>query len=400
MNNALSIKGVKLAVSALLAAVAFMALGLAIGAKQANASTVGDNIDPEFNYVGLNISAAGNDVDSLVLKPPTEAIKFHGTYTDTAGNFELPQSGGLEFPKVLVDLGLVKINGEIGLTKDGTGHFDEATGAMDLDLSLALTLGVDDIQALAQEIDIPLPGTGPLACKLAPLDVKFSTAKGWPHAGSNFADKAALTDGALAGYWRTKPSITAVKGEQAVCGMVGGFLGDVGGLWLANSTTPLDADSDMPAATQEKPTKYTCEEDGLVGTPPNCEKEQEKCPEGQTGTPPDCKKSDDGKKAAKITVVKVSKAKVKAGKKAKIKVTVKNAGNAAFNGKIKLKSSNKQVKIAKKVSIKVGPGKKVTKTIVVKATKKAKGKATITATVGGKKGKAKVTVKAAKKKRK
>ena len=106
------------------------------------------------------------------------------------------------------------------------------------------------------------------------------------------------------------------------------------------------------------------------------------------------------KPKAVIGSVKVTKATIKAGKKGKIKVTVKNTGDAAFSGKVTLKSSNKQVKVAKSVQIKVAAGKSATKTIVVKTTKKAKGKATITAKVGGKSGKGKVTIKKAKKKRK
>ena len=73
-----------------------------------------------------------------------------------------------------------------------------STGAMSMDLSLALTLGVDDLEALSQELPIDL-GTGSLKCKFAPLDVALSSGNGWPHPGSPFADKANLEDGALAG---------------------------------------------------------------------------------------------------------------------------------------------------------------------------------------------------------
>lgn len=393
-STALSTKGVKLAVSALLAAAAFMALGLALGANNAKASTVGGSINPEFNYVGLNVEAAGSELDSIVLEPPADPIGINGTYTDTNGNFSVPEVGGLDFPPVQVDLDVVQIDGEIGLTKDGTGHYDESTGAMSLDLSLSLTLGVDDLEALGNELGIPL-GTGALACRLAPLNVEFTTGNGWPHPGKAFEDKEALTDGALAGAWRYKPSISVVEGDAAVCGIIGGFLGDVGGIWLANSTDPI---VEMPAATSAKPSKYICEEDGLVGTPPNCEEPvEEVCPPGTTGTFPDCVPVVVPK--ANISKVTVTKTKVKAGKRAKIRVTVVNNGTAAFKGKVALKSTNKQVKVQKSIGINVGAKKKVTKVVVVKTTKRAKGKARIIATVAKKKGVGVVTVQKAKKKR-
>jgi len=395
-RTATSIKGVKLAVSALLAAAAFLALGLAFS-NSAKASTVGETVNPEFNYVGLSIGTTiAGEVDSLVLEPPTEAIQINGTYTDTNGNFEVPKEGGLDFPKVEVDLDLLTINGEIELTKDGSGKYNEATGDMDLDLSLSLTLGVDDLAALGQEIGIEL-GTGALGCRLSPLEVSASTTKGWPHDGYPFADKENLTDGALAGYWRTKPPITATVGEQSVCNIIGNLLQPVGGLWLANDTNGLPGG--MPAATEAKPNPPLCSDEGKVGTWPNCrDKDPEVCPDGQTGTPPNCV-AVEREAAAAITITK--KATVKAGKKVKIKVTVKNTGDKTLNGKIVLSSNKKQVSAApKSVSVKVAGGKSVTKTITIKASKKAKGKAKITAKIAGKKAVSTITVKAAKKKKK
>jgi hypothetical protein len=374
-----------------------MALGLAIGANQANASTVGGHIDPEFNYVGLNVSAAGSEVDSLVLEPPADPIGIHGTYTDTAGNFNVPKTGGLEFPPVSVAISSATIDGEIGLTEDGTGNYNEATGAMSMNLKLSLTLGVDDVAVLADELDIPLPGSGALACKLAPLDVQFSTANGWPHEGSAFTNKAGLEDGALAGAWRYKPTISTVEGDPTLCGIIGGFLGDVGGIWLGNDST--ESLTDMPIATGPKPPKYECAEDGLEGTPPNCtEPVEQVCDEGYEGTFPDCTKI---LTPAKAVVSITKKATVKAGKKVKIKVTVKNTGEKALTGKLVLSSNNKKVTASpKKISVNVAGGRSVTKTITVKASKKAKGKATISAKLSGKTAKSTVKVKAAKKKKK
>jgi len=397
-RTATSINGTRVAVSAMLAAVAFLALALAFSGN-AKASTAGDPISPEFNYVGLAIGTSlAGDVDELVLEPPTPAIGINGTYTDGNGNFSVPKEGGLNFPPVTVDLDLLEINGEIELTKAGSGHFDEATGDMDLDLSLALTLGVDDIAALAQEIGIALPGEGPLACQLAPLDVSLSTKRGWPHAGSAFADKENLEDGAVAGYWRAKPGIKAVLGSQQVCGIIGNLLLPVGGLWLANHTGPF---SGMPAATETKPKPETCAEHNLEGNFPDCHPPQpDPCPEGFEGTPPDnCTKIQ--RPAAAVLTVNKKNVTAKAGKKVKIKVTIKNTGDKELAGKVAVKSNNKKVKATpKSVSVKVAGGGKVTKTITVKVAKKAKGKAVITAKIAGKSVKTTVKIKAVKKKKK
>ena len=394
-STALSTKGVKVAVSALLAAAAFMAFGLVMNAGNAKAAA-GDPINAEFNYVGLNVgTTVAGEVDSIVLEPPTTPIGIAGTYTDKAGNFTVPQDTGLVFPPVVVDLDVVQINGEISLTKDGTGNYNSSTGAMSMDLSLALTLGVDDLEALGTELGIPL-GTGALACKFAPLDVALGTAKGWPHAGSAFADKANLEDGALAGAWRATPAAVATEGDQSVCNIIGGFLQPVGGIWLANSTTPV---ATMPAATEPKPEPITCEELGKEGSYPDCT--DPVCPEGQIGTYPDCENPPppltDGK-VGTLTITK--KVTVKAGKKATVKISIKNTGQKTLATKVALTSSNKQVKAPKTVAFSVGAGKTVTKSVSISTTKKAKGKATITAKAGGKTAKSSVTVKAAKKKKK
>ncbi len=402
-STALSIKGVKAAVAALLAVAAFMVL--AIGAGSAKASTVGDDVNAEFNYVGLFVgTTVAGDVDDFVLQPPDTPIAINGKYTDTNGNFSVDKDTGLVFPPVEVDLDVVKITGEIGLTENGTGSYNESTGAMDLSLKLSLTLGTDDLEALSQEVGIPL-GTGALKCKLAPLAVEFKTSGGWPHPGKAFEDKEALTDGALAGAWRYKPSIVAVEGDQSVCNIIGGFLKPVGGIWLANSTDPL---ADMPTKTADAPPVETCEEHGKVGNMPNCEDPPEPtcedegkvgtypdctdpaCPVGKVGTPPDCQ---DHKANISKVAVTPAKGSIKKGKKATLTIKVTNTGNKATTVTVKIKSSNKQVKAPKTVKVTVGAKKTVSKKITVSATKKAKGKATITASANGKSGKSTLTVK-------
>jgi hypothetical protein len=385
---------VKVALAALLAA----CVALAFGANNAKAANAGDPFEADFNYAGLNVDVTLAQIDQLVLEGEGEPLKIRGQYTNANGDFTLPKATGLQFPDIAIPVtDDVDLSATIGLDSDGSGNYDAATGNLDIDASIALTIGVSDLSALPPEYAAIFGGgTGALECKLAPIDIALSTKNGWPHAGSAFINTADLEDGAIAGAWRSKPDATVVpgKGSQATCDLIGGVLKDVGGLWLANSTSSI---TDMPAPFDPKPGPITCEELGKVGDYPQCE--DPVCPEGQEGTPPnDC--HDTVKPKAVISSVKVTKTTIKAGKKGKIKVTVKNTGDAAFSGKITLKSSNKQVKVAKSVSITVGAGKSATKTITVSTTKKAKGKATITATVGGKKGTAKVTVKKAAKKKK
>ena len=106
---------------------------------------------------------------------------------------------------------------------------------------------------------------------------------------------------------------------------------------------------------------------------------------------------------AKISKVKITpkKKKLKAGKKTRLTVAVTNSGGTAKkNAKLHVKSSNRRVKVKKKINIKsIGPGKTVKVKITVKARSRAKGKAKITANVSGKKGSANVRIKAKKKKK-
>ncbi len=96
--------------------------------------------------------------------------------------------------------------------------------------------------------------------------------------------------------------------------------------------------------------------------------------------------------------VKLKNKRIKAGKKTKVGVTVRNGGNATLKKVVvKMRSSNRFVKVPKKVIFKnVKPGGKRSKSkkVVVKAKRKAKGKKVkIVARAGNQKGKLKVRVK-------
>lgn len=138
--------------------------------------------------------------------------------------------------------------------------------------------------------------------------------------------------------------------------------------------------------------KYLCENGiGDMNGEPRCA--QQVCPEGFTGIAPDnCTKIP----VTTVTKISLSPAKktIKAGKNLKMKIKVNAVIGLDGMPVIKLKSSNRQVKVPKVVTFKPGTSSKF---ITVKTTKKAKGKARITASALGKKGIANLSIKAAKK---
>ncbi len=126
-----------------------------------------------------------------------------------------------------------------------------------------------------------------------------------------------------------------------------------------------------------------------------------------TPTSPDTFTSDSGSEACTGVTgkgrvanikVKLKNKRIKAGKKTKVGVTVRNGGNATLKKVVvKMRSSNRFVKVPKKVIFKnVKPGGKRSKSkkVAVKAKRKAKGKKVkIVARAGNQKGKLKVKVK-------
>lgn len=140
--------------------------------------------------------------------------------------------------------------------------------------------------------------------------------------------------------------------------------------------------------------------DGTMNNPPQCDPIIHPCPDGTTGTPPNCVHGDPATVVNKVTVTP-AKGRIKAGKK--LKLTVKMNLRVGLDGipNVKLKSSNRQVKLPKMVKPRRATGNTTTvkATVVVKATKKARGKAKITASALGKRATATLTVQRLKKKR-
>ncbi len=392
--------------AALAGALAVLAFG-AFSASTANADQ-GDPFAVDFNYVGLNVGVGPlGEVSEMVLSPESEdaegnllgPLMIRGVYSDDAGNFNLPKDTGLQFPDLSLDIDGLKIDASIELAEASTGQFDATTGELNMNPKISLSLGTDAME------NLPIPvGNGPLKCVFSPLDVDLSTNPvNWPAPGKPFADTGSLTEGAVAGAWNVKPEVVAIEGGQ-VCTIIGGMLDAVGGLYLANSSEPI---SDMPAFTGTKPLPQPCPAGttGEPGTPPaDCVPiVEETCIPPKIGTFPDCIDPpvivDPSAEITKVAVA--GPGKIKAGKKIKLTVKVSNTGGLASGPiKVALKSTNKQVKVPKTVTVDVPAGKTVSRKITVKAGKKAKGKSTITAKYGSKSGKKALKVKAAKKKKK
>ncbi len=400
-------KGVRRGGFAIAALLTLCALVMAWNANPAKAAQ-GDPFGVDFNYVGLNVDTSLTEpLYEMVLSPPETPLEMRGTYDDNAGNFTLPKDNGLIFPDAEIVIEGATITGKLGLTEPAKGNYNSATGVMTLKPKISLTLGTDNVRAFPPELlqivnSMLPPGSDPypLACEFSPLVVDFSTGHGWPSPGKTFTGTdgdGQPTEGAIAGFWDTKPKVKALAGGT-MCSLIGSLLDSVGGIWLSNSS---DVITDLPDATSPPPPPAVCAADE-TGTPPDCKpRPPAKCDPPLIGNKPDCKEPEDEKKA-EITKVAIApaKGKIKAGKALKVKVRVTNTGDAGSGSiKVNLKSSNKQVKLPKSFSVDVAAGATVTKTITVKAGKKAKGKATLTASYGTKSGKSVLTVQKAKKKK-
>jgi len=108
------------------------------------------------------------------------------------------------------------------------------------------------------------------------------------------------------------------------------------------------------------------------------------CPEGQTGIAPDNCVDVPVDPVAKVTKLAFSKKRgsVKAGGKVRMNLKVDSSFGLSSQATIRLKSSNRKVKVPNKLIVRLSGGSGAIKTFVLKASKKAKGKTTITATTG------------------
>ncbi len=149
--------------------------------------------------------------------------------------------------------------------------------------------------------------------------------------------------------------------------------------------------TDKPGALHE----YLCEQ-GIPrpdGTP-RCPAQE--CPVGQSGFAPDNCEFTPGVLAGFKVAPKVRK--IVAGRKGKLKITLTNAGGAPLKVKVTLRSSNRRVRVRRSLVVSVPGLTTLTRSVPVKTTRKAKGRATLTVRVAGKARKSVFKVKALKKK--
>ncbi len=251
---------------------------------------------------------------------------------------------------------------KFGPKGDLAGTWNSATG----ELSLTGTLQVDVIWGFDE-------GGEAQICRFTAPNQTWTTGPNAISPGVPFTN--GLTgNGAISTFWDSLPAGESVNGGN--CAKPNAVVRDPGAVWLSSGI------AEVPAAP-------TCQQEGKDGLWPDCTEPEWPDPEP------------DPDPVVKISKITVGKANVTAGKKAKVQIKVTNTGDLTANRlTVKLKSSNKAVKVPAQVQVKVPAGKTATATITVTAKKNAKGKATITATSSGKSGKGVVTVKKAKKAKK
>ncbi len=347
-----------------------------------NAASAADSVKSEFNDAWIKLPA----LDALTkgsihaLDPADTSIpkvNLNGEYDAGTGKVSYKASE-FSFPRQSFEVLGGDLNLDIVAMNDFTGTYNKDTGALKVDLPLKLVVDGAGLSLKCElrPLNIGLDSGG-AAVNFSTEDLPNNELGGAPFAGPSGAGSViggwtnvtpASNVFGVAAYGKTEATMTT-DCKDTIALLTGGDANQSfdGIIWLGGTTTYTKGPDDP------------------------------QCPAGQVGTYPDCKDPVTPGKISKITITK--KATVKAGKKVKIKVKVTNSGGSAVNGKVALKSTNKKVKVPKKIAVKIAAGKTVTKTIVVKAAKKAKGKATITASISGKKAKSKITVKAAKKKK-
>jgi len=333
------------------------------------ASTAGDPIEAEFNYAGFNLDLTLYQLDQLFVDGTGEPVTLNGTYDDDAGNFTLPEDGGLEFPDATLDANGETASFSFALSGDATGHYDSDTGKMSLEAPLSLTFSISNTIALG----IPDLESGSLSCRLSPLVANFSTDGGWPHAGAAFEEPEVFEDGALAGYWQRNPPAVALEGSQDACNLIAGIMKSVGGLWLAHSSTPLVT---MPPP--EDPKGPPCQLATSIHYLSCCpvDGETKSCWEVFPPT---------GGGEDKLVRIGLNpwKLALRPGKSRILKLSVRNLGSKSQDVDVSLSSSNPAVKLRNSISVTVPAQSSLVRRVTVQAGKNARGRAVITAKANG-----------------
>ena len=165
--------------------------------------------------------------------PPDSPATLQGTVTGTT--FSSPQTGFV-FPTKKID----NVSGNfdavinISATAPGTGTFDSATGAADIDLPIRAQISIYDGTTLygecSTDFTLALDTTGTLVDPGDPSATPARPPANYP--GAAFAPPS--KDGSLVASWPSLPATTPGGGlaPGTVCPIVDGLIGGAGGIWL------------------------------------------------------------------------------------------------------------------------------------------------------------------------
>jgi hypothetical protein len=357
-------------------AVAMTCVGIAGLASQAKAAPVqfrfdnGQVLMGVFEREKILPASAQFPSDSLPLPQLTTSIDLIGD--ETNGNLTVSaalNNNGTRIPYMNLphplEEGLL-IPFTFRLNDPGlSGTYDAATGAATLsgsmDIVIVTGLGTNPLPSVPPDLGVP-PLSTFARCRLANVPVNFQTDVKEPFTGERFSGGVGVK-GAMVTDWERLPEAVSENGGD--CSLIPVATAGPGGLWLSNGIAePIPQEM----------------------VPPTCDIDASYCPP---------------------TAVRISKAKltpkkrsVRPGKKVRLKLAVTNRGDEDARGlTVRIKSSNKRVKVPRKVVLDVDAGSTAKKTITVRVKRRARGKAKITVTADGKKGNARLKIKKPKRRR-
>jgi hypothetical protein len=293
--------------------------------------------------------------DSLPLPQRTD-IELSGTEEGGQLSFPASQNTGLAFPYMGVDHPVeqgLKIPFTFRLKGPGlTGTWDPTSGAATLEgtLDIIVITGQGSSFPLPDSFDdVGVPSLGLFArCRFSDVPVSFSTSNLYPYAGRAFSGGFGV-DGVLSTFWRSLPDPVSENGGD--CDQVRSVTFGVGGVWLSNGIA--DAEFQLPPL-------------------PTCENDPTLCPEPEP--------------AASITGLRLAPKSrtARQGRRIVLRLGVKNSGDAAAERLVvRLRSSNRRVRVPTRIVMVVPPGEIAIRRLAVRVGASARGRSVITATAAG-----------------
>lgn len=353
-------------------AVLVAVLGLvAIGVTAPRASAMPVTMKFDHGRTSISYLFADKDVlpatstfpsDTLPLPQRTD-IELVGSVNESKLEFPSLLNSGLQFPYMHLmhptepDLKVpftmrLRPPGLEGTWDKDTGEITDLAGKVDF----IIVLGTGKLFPLPDGLDdLAVPSLNLFArCRISNVPVSFSTSgtRDWVRfKGQPFTD-GLTKDGAMATFWDDLPNPTIENGDEEAaenCGMLGNLIHGEGGIWLSHGI----AEPIIPPDPE-----------------PTCETDYRLCPP-------------DPAPAIKALRLKPKKRAVKAGKRLMLKVRIRNTGDEAGTAMVKLKSSNRRVRIRKQVRVNVPAGSWAVKKVPLRFGKNARGKARVTARTHG-----------------